>query len=503
MSSISRVNQNELILTLRRLYPEMQKRAAKDVLLEHAEEVGMSPSQLRRLGENLNTHRQLLHMKNASLDDRGATVPLLNVMDLVESYESTPPAQAKAASRRETILTDENFSRHVIPLQESEGMVKAAAHTAPEPIVDHRDAEVLEEVYNQIGELRVKEAAAIGRLMDLTESPTGWDLQMAEEDALHLEEEGRVKQACARIEVIAAKAKNGGRPVHRFTGELRPRIMEVHSEVGDLLVKAADYHRQAMRLEKLASTVDEEPDLQTFASMDGDEMLAYADRHGIDVDATLAAGNIVLKASPTTTSAGPPVGSGVTFSEDDPQDNGDDSGKGQSLGQGKNKGGSAGEATIEGTPPISGLSKLITVPAQAISRGLQTANAGAQSLLDKATGKDRQNTDQRRVDEDVADITRKLQIRRLIGNDAVLREHPQKEVLAAYNAIAEMNPDLAASPQRVLLALRESVAYEGLTLDAQKSMADVRKVSAEGDAKDEENARRKYNISSPTTKPSK
>jgi hypothetical protein len=108
------------------------------------------------------------------------------------------------------------------------------------------------------------------------------------------------------------------------------------------------------------------------------------------------------------------------------------------------------------------------------------------------TGKERVNKNQVKLDGDIMDIRRSILIRRLAASDPVLKDMPIKDVLDTYNAIAESNPEAAANPRRVLLAMREAASYEGITLDSQKLLGDVRGASAKTDAAEADNTRRRY-----------
>jgi hypothetical protein len=82
----------------------------------------------------------------------------------------------------------------------------------------------------------------------------------------------------------------------------------------------------------------------------------------------------------------------------------------------------------------------------------------------------------------------------MIGTDPVLRESDPREVLEIYNAIARTNPEIVTNMPALRLLLREAVSYEGLTLDSQKQLTDIRQNSSKAESQESDNLKRRYSI---------
>jgi hypothetical protein len=135
---------------------------------------------------------------------------------------------------------------------------------------------------------------------------------------------------------------------------------------------------------------------------------------------------------------------------------------------------------------------MATAPIRAVNDVAITASGKVNDLLNSITSKERTNKAQRNTDLSVEDVRRAINIRRMIGTDAVLKEADPREVLEIYNSVARLNPDIAHNMPAMKLLLREAVSYEGLTLDAQKQLTDIRKGTGESEAKEYDNDRRRY-----------
>jgi len=119
---------------------------------------------------------------------------------------------------------------------------------------------------------------------------------------------------------------------------------------------------------------------------------------------------------------------------------------------------------------------------------------GPLDTLGMMIGNDRTNAAQRDLDEQLGDIERTVNIRRLILTDPVLRELPPEKVVSVYNSIAQANPEAAEDPNLMKLALREAVSYEGLTTDSYKQLVDTRKAKLQGDKAKRDNDSDDYKI---------
>jgi len=94
----------------------------------------------------------------------------------------------------------------------------------------------------------------------------------------------------------------------------------------------------------------------------------------------------------------------------------------------------------------------------------------------------------------VEDIKRAMAIRRLIGTDPVLKEADPKVVLEVYNSVTARNPQLAGDMAALRLILREAVSYEGLTLDSQKLLSEIRRNSEQADELSDINEKSRYTV---------
>jgi hypothetical protein len=133
-----------------------------------------------------------------------------------------------------------------------------------------------------------------------------------------------------------------------------------------------------------------------------------------------------------------------------------------------------------------------TAPVRAVGDVAITASSKAHDLLNSITTKERTNKAQRNTDLSVEDVRRAINVRRMIATDDVLREADPREVLEIYNSVSRLNPEIAHNMPAVKLLLREAVSYEGLTLDAQKQLTDIRKGTGESEAKEFDNDKRRY-----------
>jgi hypothetical protein len=135
---------------------------------------------------------------------------------------------------------------------------------------------------------------------------------------------------------------------------------------------------------------------------------------------------------------------------------------------------------------------MATAPIRAVNDVAITASGKVNDLLNSITSKERTNKSQRSTDISVEDVRRAINVRRMIGTDAVLKEADPREVLEIYNSVARLNPEIAHNMPAMKLLLREAVSYEGLTLDAQKQLTDIRKGTGESEAKEYDNDKRRY-----------
>jgi hypothetical protein len=144
--------------------------------------------------------------------------------------------------------------------------------------------------------------------------------------------------------------------------------------------------------------------------------------------------------------------------------------------------------------PVHAAWGAINSASSALNKGVTSAYSAVDGMLQRITAKERSNKSQRSSDLGVSDVIRAMNIKRLIGTDAVLRHADPRQVLSVYNSIARMNPDIANDMTAVTLLLREAVSYEGITLDSQKTLADIRKSTGDSEAKEYDNDKRRYAV---------
>jgi len=137
----------------------------------------------------------------------------------------------------------------------------------------------------------------------------------------------------------------------------------------------------------------------------------------------------------------------------------------------------------------------IGAPVRAAGKTVSDATSYAQNKLDRIVSKDRTNKDQMRSDMDVEDVRRAIGLRRMIGTDPVLRESDPRDVLEIYNAISRTNPEIVHNMPALRLLLREAVSYEGLTLDSQKQLTDIRANASKSENQEADNLKRRYTTS--------
>ena len=137
---------------------------------------------------------------------------------------------------------------------------------------------------------------------------------------------------------------------------------------------------------------------------------------------------------------------------------------------------------------------LAAAPFAAVGNAVTGAAKKTDEWLSNVVSKERSNRAQKATDMSVEDIKRAMNVRRLIGTDPVLKDADPRAVLEIYNTIAARNPDIAGDMASLRLVLREAVSYEGLTLDSQKLLTEIRRNSEQGAKESDENSRRRYAV---------
>jgi hypothetical protein len=471
---------NEAVKTVVKLAPAISERGAHSVLLEHAERESLAPAQLQKIAQLVNTTAVVSHAERS--EDRGASFPLVDVPALVSEYIQ----QEKSAGRRPSLVESGDdwksldFSsmmrQDMYPQTE-----KAAAAVEEEeqgelnfedltPEQQKEAADVLyvdtalrmEEIFNVF-----KKKAAFGSL----------DIQRASRNARYKCNSVWVKRAAEFL------ANNLKRDVIIDDQPLVKRSFEVQDPDADLLLELADNIQIRDELRKVASglnllgdpttdpgavTDDEERPRKPGTTAEEDELkerMRAAIKDEFDQKKEERAAERERNAPPKEDDAK------VTRIESDYQD-----------------------------PDLSRLDSVIGGAASGVKEvGKSTADivAGAASSADSALQQlvsGRTNKAQMDLDNEVRDIQRSIRVRRLIANDPILRDADPRQVLDIYNSVVALNPEIADNGPALTLILREATSYDGVTMDSQKMLTDVRKNLAQSKSTESQNNKEKYSV---------
>jgi hypothetical protein len=493
------VQHQEAIRVISRLGPELTKQAAEGVLLRYAETEDLAPAQLEKLAQAYNMVRQLSHI-DAS-DDRGSTCHQIDTPALLRSYAGETSKAAHVAAPLEAVTHDAGSVDLMSELRrEMRPVVKAASELsvevthpsvpAPSPEADVRyTAEQLKEAaweakvdFYLIADSIIKMARCEGRTLQIAQ---------AEQDASRLVNAVCVAASLDWLEKYAAQQKIS-RVLSRHEGPVKAAAFAITTPLADKIAELAEAFVVTRLFEKLAAE----------GGKTMEEIAAETAAPGVpDPDAGKQTMDDLLKEF-TDQNPAPKRVEPTPFNpppESPKAEEAADTGKGVNVG----KGGGSGQGKKKGeteTAKGSGghwLASIIsgaTKPVSAASDMVGAAATGAKGAVNAITSKERVNKNQVKLDGDIGDIRRSILIRRLAASDPVLKDMPLKDVLETYNAIAESNPEAASNPRRVLLAMREAASYEGITLDAQKSLGDVRGAAAKTDAAEADNTKRRYSV---------
>lgn len=468
------------------LVPEIEKRGAAEVLLGHARDEDIPPAQLEKLAQVFNTLRTVSHIDNSDPEDRGATVDLIDVPDLVLAY-------ATGSDREKVAAGPLSFSTHdpsVVDLNKAlrrelqPPMQKAAADATASP-------DKVEEVFAQ----QITRAELESALMDLeidlqnemsklaselfSAAPSAGDgyferdISEFEAEALRREPSPAVKAAGDYLEEFAAPHRtklirfDHARPLAKYAYDIPHALGEKFAELARVVgthavVKEASDSEDEALAKLLGAAPDDALDMSVrqvadAAEQGGEastmELLEQAHEQGL---------------------------TSSTEQQRSPRKHTD--GKGGKGDGDKTKKDSGGK----------GVAELLAAPFAAVGGAVTGAATKADEMLHQIVTKERDNKAQRTADMSVDDIKRAMNVRRLIGTDPVLKDADPKAVLEIYNAIAARNPDIAGDMASLRLILREAVSYEGLTLDSQKMLSEVRRNSAQGQKESDELDKKRY-----------
>lgn len=491
----------EAIRVISRLGPELTKQAAEGVLIRYAEAEDLAPAQLEKLAQAYNMVRQLSHI-DAS-EDRGSTCHQIDTPELLRTYAGGTSKAATVVAPLDAVTHDADEVNLMRELRrEMNPVVKAASvesveitHPAVPPPCPEADIcytpEQLKEAaweakvdFYMIADSVLKMASCEGRTLQLAQ---------AEHDASRLVNRTCVFEALNWLEKYAAQQKLS-RLLSRHEGPVKAAAFPITTPLADKVCELAEAFTLTTLFHKLAAsggvTMEElnknpnAPGIPTRSEPAGDPSdPAHPDHLHWLLEQTTPANPQEPKSKPFNP---PPP------REEDPKESKEGGGKGGGSGGKKSKDGKDTEAAKGSGHWLASIISGATKPITAASGAVNAAAAGAKGTLSAVTDKERVNKNQVRLDGDIMDIRRSILIRRLAASDPVLKDMPLKDVLETYNAIAESNPEAASNPRRVLLAMREAASYEGITLDAQKSLGDVRGAAAKTDLAEADNIKRRY-----------
>ena len=489
------------VRTVVKLVPDIEKRGAEAVLREHAVKEDLPPAQLEKLAQVFNTLRTVSHIDKST--DRGSSVDLVDVPSLVVSYaldmghekKALAPSSQPTHAPGQVDLMSAMRADIAGPKPARERTKEAAAPAKAIAPEDLRDAAA-----ELAAEARLDMSKLAGDILNGVPCVDGfYDLSGIERDAIHVLGADLVKQSCDWLDQsIKLSRKQSVR--HDYDAPLTKQAFAVGSALSASLVALSEAFSTYNLMTKMASSsgFDQDHSHTSTAALPSAAELAAAmegmtpEQKAQVMDEMAAKGMSLEPEIPTETEEVRGASAG-----------GQSAAGGASGGSTGGAGGSAAQGAGKSTgappskPPSGGgtagkIWGAATAPIRAAGDVAINASNKVNDLLNSITSKERTNKAQRNTDLSVEDVRRAINIRRMIGTDAVLKEADPREVLEIYNSVARLNPEIAGNMPAMKLLLREAVSYEGLTLDASKQLTDIRKGTGESEAKEYDNDKRRY-----------
>lgn len=481
------------VRTVVNLVPDIEKRGAEVVLTEYATREDLPPAQLEKLAQVYNTLRTVSHIDHAADDARGQTVPLVDVPTLVVGYATGLNHEKAAAGPHSFSTHDPRTVDLAAAMRREANLEKAAAQVTDQPAKVHetfKQAVSREQLQDALLTLEVDLEDEMSKLASeiFTAAPRvgDWhfqrDISEFEQEALQYQPPAAVKAAGAFMEKFAAPHRT---KLLRFAYDVRvpQRAYDIGHALGQ---KFAELAKAASTLEVLIKMAAKASDGTTVEDHPVDSDEDVRDIFDVpkpqkpdkaEVDAAQAALDKVESSStpaqPAPGSGGPPrAGGGDNKPTGDKRSTSDPGNKQESIS----------------------LMDLLGKPVAAVAGATQAAADKAEGVITGITSKPRLNKAQISADVSVEDIKRAMAIRRLIGTDPVLKEADPKVVLEVYNSVTARNPQLAGDMAALRLILREAVSYEGLTLDSQKLLSEIRRNSEQADELSDINEKSRYTV---------
>ena len=460
------------VRTIVALVPEIEKKGANAVLLDHAERENLPPAQLEKLAQVFNTLRTLDHIdKQANTDARGKSVDIVDVPVLVASYVLRTN-QEKAAAPLSASLSSHNPS--TVDLMSAVRFDTPQIKAASAPVEPAKRRVSSDELQNAALELAIDARIAMEKVAgDLLRSlPSlsdgSLDIAAAIADARPHCNADALQQSVEWLKSASTAPLVGS----SMDSPMTKRAFAITGNSGKLLVEFNYEFSACQLMRKLAATADKgigtAGPARTPEEIE-EEVRRFMISHGMDPDDT--------STEPTT-----PRPSFVTSSDADSEE----------RAEGPSTPASTSAVAAPGGSNVAKVLRAIGAPIRGAGKIVTEAADSAKKQIERITNQDRTNKDQMNSDMDVEDVRRAIGVRRMIGTDAVLRESDPREVLEIYNAIARTNPEIVGNMPALRLLLREAVSYEGLTLDSQKQLTDIRQNSSKAESQEADNIKRRY-----------
>lgn len=483
--TITDMTHDTAVRTIVSLVPEIEKKSAETVLLDYAEAENLPPAQLEKLAQVFNTLRTVDHIdKSASAADRGKSVNLVDVPVLVAGY-IVRTKQEKSAASLKSITSSHDASRvDLMSAVRFDAPVLAKAASAPQPEARRYSPEEVENIFLDLkieSRLNMEKLAGelLGKLPRLSNGSL--DMQAACSDARALCNANVLNQSLDWLKSASVAPLTG----IAMDAPLVKRAFAITGECGKLLTSFNEEFATYKLMSKLAASVEPKKEMteeeinKLIESMeDPDEATAMLEEHiraqgGDPADYDPGEAPEVEIPSYVKNNEQPEAESATT----------------------PRPSAATSPAAAASASRVSKVLNAIGAPVREAGKTVSDAASYAKNQVDRIVSKDRTNKDQMRSDMDVDDIRRAIGIRRMIGTDPVLRESDPRDVLEIYNAIARTNPEIVHNMPALRLLLREAVSYEGLTLDSQKQLTDIRSNASKSESQEADNLKRRYTTS--------
>jgi hypothetical protein len=483
---IADMTHDTAVRTIVSLVPEIEKKSAETVLLDYAEAENLPPAQLEKLAQVFNTLRTVDHIdKSASADDRGKSVDLVNVPVLVAGYIIRTKQEKSAASLKSSTSSHDVSRVDLMSAVRFDAPTISKAAAAPQAEVRRYSSEEVENIFLDLKvDARLSMEKLAGELLGkLPRHADGrLDMQAACSDARAHCNTDMLRQSLDWLKSASVAPLTG----IAMDAPLVKRAFAITGECGKLLTSFNEEFVTYKLMSKLANSVEpkkemtedeinqlvesmEDPDeaaaaLEDYIRAQGGDPADYDPGEAQDVEVpSYVKSNVPSESTPRADA--------TTTTKD----------------------------TTATTPAAKGrISKVLNAigaPVREAGKTVSDATSYAQNQLDRIVSKDRANKDQMRSDMDVEDVRRAIGLRRMIGTDPVLRESDPRDVLEIYNAISRTNPEIVHNMPALRLLLREAVSYEGLTLDSQKQLTDIRANASKSENQEADNLKRRYTTS--------